>query len=122
MDIGEEIDELTDGIVGRDDSQKVVLVNPAERKLIAGHLHQHRIDGICWLRADIGYHDTVVFLESDGIVVELVDHHQRVAGNHEVVVLGVVMGGIEGDGIKLLFRQVPGIGCDGAAVVAGNSE
>ena len=48
--------------------------------------------------------------------------HQGVACHDEVVVLRVVVGGIEGDAVKLLLRQVPGIRGDGATVITRCQE
>ena len=46
VDIGEEVDELADGIIWRDLRQKFFLMNPAKGKLITGHLHPDRIDRV----------------------------------------------------------------------------
>jgi hypothetical protein len=48
MDIGEEVDELTDGIVWRDLRQEFILVNPTKGELVASHLHPDGVDGIGW--------------------------------------------------------------------------
>lgn len=45
------------------------------------------------------------------------DDHQGVARHDEVVVLGIMVSGVEGDGVELLLRQVPGIRGDGSTII-----
>ena len=118
-------------------------MHPTESQLIARHLDPYRVDGIGRHRLDIGHHDTFVFPQGDGVFLPLLAyrlylyrhhlrychilwllgyHHQRVACHHEVVVLGIVMGGIKGDGVELLLRKIPGVGSDRATIVAGDGE
>ena len=143
MDIGEEIDKLTDGVVGRHFGQKFILVDPSEGKLIARHLDPYRVDGISRHRLDVGHHDALILMERDGVFLPLLTdglnlyrhhlgyrhvlrllghHHQRIARHHEVVVLGIVMGGIERDRVELLLREVPGIRRDRPTVITRCSE
>lgn len=66
MDIGEEVDELTDGIVRRDLRQEFVLMNPTKGELVARHLHPDGVDGIGGDGHDVGHDDTLMLTEGDG--------------------------------------------------------
>ena len=143
MGVGEEVDELADGIVGRDSHQQVTLTEPTLRQLVAGHLHPHGVDGVGRHRANIGHHEMVAVMEDHGIdhrehrhrlvarhhfrredighrhhLRLLLQNFQGVAAHHEIVALGVVVSGVERDGIELPLRQIPGIRRDGSLVVA----
>ena len=50
------------------------------------------------------------------------DDDQGVACHDEVVVLGIVVGGVERDGVELLLRQVPCVRSDGTTIIAGGCE
>ena len=67
MDVGEEVDELTDGVVGRDLRQEFFLMDPAESELVTRHLHPDRVDGVGGDGHDIGHHYALVLSERDGI-------------------------------------------------------
>ena len=45
------------------------------------------------------------------------DDYEGVTRHDEGVVLSVVVGSVEGDGVELLLRQVPGIGGDRATII-----
>ena len=147
MGVGEEIDELADGIVGRHRCQQVGLAQPSEGQLVARHLHPDRVDGIRRHRADIGHHKMVALPQRDGVderehrhglvagrnlraedvghghhLVLLLENHQRVAAHHEVVALRVVVGGVEGDGVELLLGEIPGVWRDRALIVTGGEK
>ena len=143
MNIGKEVNELTDGIIWRDLRQKFFFVNPAKGELVAGHFHPDGIDSVGRNGHNVCHHDVLVLTERDGILLLLLadgfnlntdhirnghrlwllgDDDQGVTRHDKVVVLGVVVGGVEGDGVELLLRQVPGIGGDGATVITSTKK
>ena len=65
MDIREEVDELTDGIVWRDFRQEFVLMNPAKGKLITGHFYPDGVYGVRRNGHDVCHDDTLVLSERD---------------------------------------------------------
>ena len=69
VDIGKLIDELTDGIIWRYLFQQFILMNPAEGKLVACHLHPYRVDGICRQRLDVRHNDTLMLTDGDGVLL-----------------------------------------------------
>ena len=117
VDVGEHINELRDGVVGRNCLQHIVLVNPTESLLVARHFHPYRVDGVYGNGRDVGYHDMVVSVNHqrvdghlvDSLYRQLYDKGDGVDTHLEVVVLGVVVRGIEGDAVQLPLRQVPGV-------------
>ena len=44
--IGEDVDELLDGVVGRHALQELALTNPSLRNLVACHLDPYGVDGV----------------------------------------------------------------------------
>lgn len=63
MDIGEEVDELTDGVVRGHFRQQLVLMNPAKGELVTSHLHPDRIDSVGRYRHDVGHNDALALKE-----------------------------------------------------------
>ena len=59
MDIGEEVDELTDGIVGGYLRQKFTFMDPAEGELVTGDLYPDGVDGVGGDGHDVGHNDTL---------------------------------------------------------------
>ena len=117
MLIGEEVDELGYGIIGGNAFQHIVLVNPTERQLVAGHLYPYRIYRVGRYRSNICHNDGIALIDDYGVDGHLTQHlhgmllneHQGVCAHQEVVVLSVVVSGVERDGVELLCGQVPGI-------------
>ena len=139
MDIGKQVYELADRIIGRHLRQQFTLMNPSECHLVARHLHPYGVDRISRQRLDIGHHDSLMTVNGDRIllalalvsrefqrhdlrhrhIVGLLGHHnKRVACHNEVIVLRVMMGGIEGNRINLLTGEIPSVGSQRSAVVA----
>ena len=65
--IGEEINELTDGVVGRHCREEFRLAGPAEGELIARHLHPDTIDGIRRNRTDVSHYEMIVLSEYERV-------------------------------------------------------
>lgn len=123
--VGEDVDELRDGVVGRHALQELALTNPSLRNLVACHLDPYGVDGVGWYHADIGHNDTLAMDD-----IERVERHigqgigqgQTIGIDHEIVVLRIVMRGGEGNGVNLMLGEVPGIRCLLATVVAGRQK
>ena len=128
--VGEEVDEGGDGVVGRDACEQLALVYPSERLLVACHLHPDGVDGVGRDGDDVGDDDDVLAVELEGVDGhvdeclggQLADDGQRVGAHLEVVALGVVVCGVEGDAVNLGLAERQGVGCLLAAVVAGGQE
>ena len=116
---------------------------PAKGQLVTGHFYPDGVDGVRRDGPDVCHNDALVLSERDGVLLLFLaygfnlntdhirnshrlwllgDDDQGVTRHDKVVVLGVVVGGVEGDGVDLLLRQVPGIGRDRTAVVATYQE
>ena len=67
VDIGEEVDELADGIIWRDLRQKFFLMNPAKGELVTGHLHPDGVNRVRRNGHDVGHDDAFVLPQGDGI-------------------------------------------------------
>ena len=60
MGIGEEIDELADGVVWRHLGQQFILMYPAKGQLVACHLHPDRVNGIRRHGLNVSHNNTFV--------------------------------------------------------------
>ena len=120
--VGEDVDELRDGVVGRHALQELALTNPSLRNLVACHLDPYGVDGVGRYHADVGNDDAVAMDDIEGVerhVGQGVGQRQTVGSHHEVVVLRIVVGGGEGDGVDLMLGEIPGIWRLLTTVVAG---
>ena len=121
VSVGEDVDELRDGIVGRDAFQQLALANPALCDLIAGYLDPNGVDGIGGNYLYFGNDDALAPNDIHGVedhVGQIVGERQAGGGHDEVVILSVVMGGGKGDGVELMLGEVPSIGSALAVIVA----
>ena len=130
MSVGKKVDELTDGVVGRHLRQQFLLVYPSKGQLVTGHLHPYGVYTIRWYRHDVGHYNPFALTQGDRILLVLLPYglnlngyhlrhshcfrllrhnHQRVTRHNEVIVLRIVMGRIERDGVELLLGEIPGI-------------
>ena len=108
--VGENVDELRDGVVRRDALQQVALTNPPLRNLVMGHLDPYGVDGVSRYLLDVGNNDALATNNIQGVeshIGQCVGQRQAIGCHHEVIVLRIVVGGREGDGIELVLRQVP---------------
>ena len=119
--VGEEVDELRDGVVRRDGTQHLTLTHPPDGELVTCHLDPHGVDAVLRNDIDVGHHQAVVRLDEQRVAL-VGNERQRVGIHHEIVALGVMMGGGEGNAVNLLLRQVPGIRCLLAVVVTGCAQ
>ena len=128
MGIGKEIDELGNGVIGRYGVEHVMFMNPPEGVLITCHFHPYRVDGINRNGSDIGHykmlppidHQRIDWHVAKSLCGQLLDDGHGVGTHQEVVVLGVVVGGVERDAVQLLLSQIPGIRCLLTTIVAGS--
>ena len=128
--VGEEVDEARDGVVGCHGGEHVGLVHPADGLLVAGHLHPYGVDGVGGQRDDVAHHQRVFSVDADSVYEHaadglgglLHDDLQAVGGDHEVVVLRVVMGGVERHGVHLFLGGHPSVGRRRLLVVAARQE
>ena len=123
--VGEDVDELRDGVVGGDTLQEFALTNPPLRNLVVRHLDPHGVDGVGRYHADVGNDDAVAMDDIEGVerhVGQRVGQRQAVGSHHEVVVLRIVVSGGEGDGVYLMLGEIPGIWRLLATVVAGRQK
>jgi hypothetical protein len=143
MGIREKVDELADGIIGRDLRQQLALMYPPESQLVAGNLHPDRINGVLRDGLDVGNDNTFIPEKRDGVfmvfprlrlylyrhdiryghVLGLLGYdNQRITSDHKIKVLCIMMGRIEGDRVQLLPCQIPGIRRNRATIIAAAQE
>ena len=113
--VGKLVDELRDGVVGRDRGQHLALAHPANGLLVACYLHPYGVDGVGGHSGNVGNNDHIATMYEERINKHAADHlgglladqQQRVGAHKEVVVVGIVMGGVERNGVHLLFSYRP---------------
>ena len=110
VSIAEGHDKLRDGVIGHYLRQHLALVYPSKLILLGSQLHPHGVDGVLRYHTNIRHHQQAVLLHGEGINLKMVDvllrllldEHQGVGCHHEIILIGIMMGGREGDGVELL--------------------
>ena len=126
----EDADKFADGVVGSGFAQQVVLVCPTHRQLVACHLHPNAVYTILRDNCYGGYHKLVQ--TSDPLAVALsrnafahvhwalVQQHQRVPANNEVIPYGIMVAICEVDAVThSLWQLLPAVGECCGAIIAG---
>lgn len=116
--VGEVGYELGYGVVGHDLRQHAALARPPERRRVVGKLHPHRVDGVGRHYADVRHHHVVALAQAERVGVHagnlllglLQRQRQAVAPDHEVVVVGVMVGREERQRVDgtLVYAEVLG--------------
>lgn len=119
--VGEEIDKPRDGIIGFHITKHATLLYPALCSLVMGEFHPNGIDGVCRDIDDVGHYHTFAWRDDDRvftltcevvppfIATQFVEDH-RVALDHEVEVLRIMVCTIERDRVLLFVCKAPSVG------------
>ena len=97
---------------------ELTLVNPAQRELVARHLHPHGVDGVGRNGHDVGHHHHILLEDmkridghiDDGLSRQLLDDGQGVGMHLEIEALGVMVRRIERDAVNLRLCQRQSVG------------
>ena len=81
--VGEEVDELRYGGVGRDLSQQFALMNPSQRMLVASDFYPHRIDAVGRHCSDIGYDKASAMRNREGVDRQSIYHLSRMLNDEQ---------------------------------------
>ena len=90
-----------------------------------GHLDPYGVDGVSGNLLDVSNHDAIATNDIERVerhIGQCISQRQALGIDHEIVVLRIVVRSGEGNGIYLVLRQVPGIRCLLATIVAGRQK
>ena len=95
--------KLRDGVVGHHAGQHLRFVNPPERVLVAGQLHPDGVYRVGGQHADVSHHHMTVTAQHQAVGHAsgkqffglLLEQHERIALDDEIIVVGVMVLGIE---------------------------
>ena len=99
MVIGEHRNKLRDRVIWIHVRQKIRLVNPSKRNLVACQLHPYGIHRISRHHTDVSYHQRIILINIERICNQLTYYllwlllvkTDRICANHEIEILSIMM-------------------------------